>query len=56
MKNIKKITAIALYFLCFSPLAAQKTQWTPDGNAYYSFTKNGVGIIDVLNPGKDQAF
>lgn len=56
MKNIKKITAIALYFLCLSPLAAQKTQWTPDGNAYYSFTKNGVGIIDVLNPGKDQAF
>lgn len=56
MKNIKKITAIALYFLCLSPLAAQKTQWTPDGNAYYSFTQNGVGIIDVLNPGKDQAF
>ncbi|WP_336687550.1 S9 family peptidase [Chryseobacterium bernardetii] len=56
MKNIKKITAIALYLLSFSPLAAQKTQWTPDGNAYYSFTKNGVGIIDVLNPGKDQAF
>ncbi len=56
MKNIKKITAIALYFLCLSPLAAQKTQWTPDGNAYYSFTKNGVGIIDILNPGKDQAF
>ncbi|MBP2615619.1 S9 family peptidase [Chryseobacterium jejuense] len=56
MKNFKKITAIALYFLCLSPFAAQKTQWTPDGNAYYSFTQNGVGIIDVLNPGKDQAF
>lgn len=56
MKNIKKITAIALYFLCLSPFAAQKTQWTPDGNAYYSFTKNGVGIVDVLNSGKDQTF
>lgn len=54
MKNIKKITAIALYFLCLSPLAAQKTQWTPDGNAYYSFTKKGVEIVDVLHPGKDQ--
>ncbi|MCD9615691.1 S9 family peptidase [Chryseobacterium gleum] len=54
MKNIKKITAITLYFLCLSPLAAQKTQWTPDGNAYYSFTKKGVEIVDVLHPGKDQ--
>lgn len=54
MKNIKKITAIALYFLCLSPLAAQKTQWTQDGNAYYSFTKKGVEIVDVLHPGKDQ--
>lgn len=54
MKNIKKLTAIALYFLCLSPLAAQKTQWTPDGNAYYSFTKKGVEIVDLLHPGKDQ--
>ncbi|WP_213279529.1 S9 family peptidase [Chryseobacterium indologenes] len=54
MKNIKKLTVIALYFLCLSPLAAQKTQWTPDGNAYYSFTKKGVEIVDVLHPGKDQ--
>lgn len=54
MKNIKKLTAIALYFLCLSPLAAQKTQWTPDGNAYYSFTKKGVEIVDVLHPGQDQ--
>ncbi|CAM3019157.1 S9 family peptidase [Chryseobacterium flavum] len=56
MKNIKKITVIALYFLCLSPLAAQKTQWTPDGNAYYSFTKNGIEIVDVLKTGKDQTF
>ena len=54
MKEIKKLTAIALYFLCLSPLAAQKTQWTPDGNAYYSFTEKGVEIVDVLHPGKDQ--
>lgn len=54
MKNIKKLTVIALYFLCLSQLAAQKTQWTPDGNAYYSFTKKGVEIVDVLHPGKDQ--
>lgn len=54
MKNIKKLTVIALYFLCLSPLAAQKTQWTPDGNAYYSFTKKGVEIVDVLHPGKDE--
>lgn len=56
MKNIKRLTAIALFYLCLSPLAAQKTQWTPDGNAYYSFTKKGVEIVDVLNSGKDQAF
>lgn len=54
MKNIKKLTAIALYFLCLSPFAAQKTQWTPDGNAYYSFTKKGVEIVDLLHPRKDQ--
>lgn len=56
MKNIKRLINIALYFLCVSPLAAQKTQWTPDGNAYYSFTKNGIEIVDVLNPGKNQTF
>lgn len=56
MKNIKKLTAIAFYFLCLSPWAAQKTQWTPDGNAYYSFTKNGIEIVDVLNAGKNQTF
>lgn len=56
MKNIKKLTVIALYFLCLSPLAAQKTQWTPDGNAYYSFTKKGIEVVNVLNPGKDQTF
>ncbi|MDG4650989.1 S9 family peptidase [Chryseobacterium arthrosphaerae] len=56
MKNIKKLTAIALYFLCLSPWAAQKIQWTSDGNAYYSFTKNGVEIVDVLDPGKNQIF
>lgn len=54
MKNIKRLFKIALYFLCVSPLAAQKTQWTPDGNAYYSFTKNGIEIVNVLNPGKNQ--
>lgn len=56
MKNIKRLLNIALYFLCVSPLAAQKTQWTPDGNAYYSFTKNGIEIVDLLNPGKNQTF
>lgn len=56
MKNIKKLTAIAFYFLCLSPWAAQKTQWTPDGNAYYSFTKNGIEIVDILNAGKNQTF
>lgn len=54
MKNIKKITVIALYFLCLSPLAAQKMQWTPDGNAYYSLSKKGVEIIDLLHPGTEQ--
>ncbi|MET3036592.1 DPP IV N-terminal domain-containing protein [Chryseobacterium sp. NRRL B-14859] len=56
MKNIKKLTVIALYFLCLSPFAAQKTQWTPDGNAYYSFTKKGIEVVDILNSGKDQIF
>ncbi|WP_082723028.1 S9 family peptidase [Chryseobacterium indologenes] len=54
MKNIKKLGIVALYFLCLSPLAAQKMQWTPDGNAYYSFTKKGVQIVDVLHPGTEQ--
>lgn len=57
MKKIKKLTIIALYFLSLSPLAAQKKmQWTPDGNAYYSFTKKGVEVVDVLNPAKEQTF
>lgn len=39
-----------------SPLAAQKTQWTPDGNAYYSFTKNGIEVVDLVDPGKIRLF
>ncbi|ASW73508.1 peptidase S9 [Chryseobacterium piperi] len=56
MRNIKKLVKIALCFLCLSPLAAQKAQWTPDGNAYYSFTKNGIEIVNLLSPGKNQTF
>lgn len=56
MKKIKKLTIIAFYFLSLSPLAAQKMQWTPDGNAYYSFTKKGIEVVNVLNPGKEQTF
>ncbi|MDC8104061.1 DPP IV N-terminal domain-containing protein [Chryseobacterium sp. PTM-20240506] len=56
MRSIKKLINIALCFLCLSPLAAQKTQWTPDGNAYYSFTKNGIETVNLLNPGKNQTF
>ncbi|MCJ7936237.1 MAG: S9 family peptidase [Chryseobacterium sp.] len=56
MREIKKLIYIALCFLCLSPLAAQKIQWTPDGNAYYAFTKNGIEIVDLLNPGKNQTF
>ncbi|MDC8024993.1 hypothetical protein NBY09_02200 [Elizabethkingia anophelis] len=52
MKNIKKLINIALCSLFLSPLAAQKTQWTPDGNAYYSFTKNGIEVVDLVDPGK----
>lgn len=56
MKNIKRLINIAVCLLCLSPLVAQKIQWTPDGNAYYSFTKNGIEIVDLLNPGKNQTF
>ncbi|AZA83668.1 S9 family peptidase [Chryseobacterium lactis] len=56
MKRIKKFINIALYFLCLSPLAAQKMQWTPDGNAYYSFTKKGIETVNLLNPDKNQTF
>ncbi|AQX03113.1 S9 family peptidase [Elizabethkingia anophelis] len=56
MKNIKKLINIALCFLFLSPLTAQKTQWTPDGNAYYSFTKNGIEVVDLVDPGKNQTF
>ncbi|AMR40716.1 S9 family peptidase [Elizabethkingia anophelis] len=56
MKNIKKLINIALCSLFLSPLAAQKTQWTPDGNAYYSFTKNGIEVVDLVDPGKNQTF
>jgi dipeptidyl-peptidase-4 len=39
-----------------SPLIAQNKQWTPDGNAYYSFTKNGIEVVDLINSGKNQPF
>ncbi|ASK29333.1 S9 family peptidase [Chryseobacterium sp. T16E-39] len=56
MIDIKRLINIALCILSLSPLAAQKIQWTPDGNAYYAFTKNGIEIVNVLNPGKNQTF
>lgn len=56
MKNIKKLINLAFCYLCISPLIAQNKQWTPDGNAYYSFTKNGIEVVDLVNSGKNQPF
>ncbi|WP_454060687.1 DPP IV N-terminal domain-containing protein [Elizabethkingia ursingii] len=56
MKNIKKLVNLAFCYLCMSPLIAQNKQWTPDGNAYYSFTKNGIEVVDLINSGKNQPF
>ncbi|MHC6199141.1 S9 family peptidase [Elizabethkingia miricola] len=56
MKNIKKLVNLAFCYLCISPLIAQNKQWTPDGNAYYSFTKNGIEVVDLVNSGKNQPF
>ena len=56
MKNIKKLVNLAFCYLCMSPLIAQNKQWTPDGNAYYSFTKNGIEVVDLANSGKNQPF
>ncbi|OPB87334.1 S9 family peptidase [Elizabethkingia ursingii] len=56
MKNIKKLVNLAFCYLCMSPLIAQNKQWTPDGNAYYSFTKNGIEVVDLVNSGKNQPF
>lgn len=56
MKNIKKLVNLTFCYLCISPLIAQNKQWTPDGNAYYSFTKNGIEVVDLVNSGKNQPF
>ncbi|MEH7889092.1 S9 family peptidase [Elizabethkingia meningoseptica] len=56
MINIKKLINSALFVLCLSPLLAQKTQWTPDGNAYYSFSKNGIDVVNLISPDKNQNF
>ena len=39
-------------FLVSVTTSGTETQWTPDGNAYYSFTKNGIEVVDLVDPGK----
>lgn len=43
-------------FLCVNHSMAQKRQWTSDGNAYYSFSEDGIEIVDILNPGQRKVF
>jgi hypothetical protein len=43
-------------FLVSVTLGCAENTWTPDGNAYYSFTKNGIEVVDLVDPGKNQTF
>ncbi len=35
---------------------AQKLQWTPDGNSFYSFSENGISSIDPVHPENNKVF
>lgn len=57
MKNLFKTIALAFGVLFTASISAQEiSQWTPDGNSFYSFSTNGIGIINLLHPDQSSTF
>lgn len=53
----KAILFITCTLLAFSMQRVQgQIQWTPDGNGYYSFSEQGVKIVNLLDPTKSSVF
>lgn len=53
--NLLFIAVLAIHLLQTLSTAAQ-TQWTDDGTGYYDFSKDGVVVINLLNPQKKEVF
>lgn len=53
--NLLFIAVLAIHLLQTLSTAAQ-TQWTDDGTGYYDFSKDGVVVINLLNPQKKRYF
>ncbi|WP_300598471.1 DPP IV N-terminal domain-containing protein [Niabella sp.] len=51
-------TFLILGILVFSAgtAIAQKLQWTPDGQRFYSFSEKGIAAIDPVQPANNQVF
>ncbi|GGH26511.1 S9 family peptidase [Sphingobacterium alkalisoli] len=47
---------IVLGCLVYIQVAQAQQQWTADGNAYYSFSENGIEVIHLLEQGKRETF
>ncbi|GHE42293.1 peptidase S9 [Sphingobacterium griseoflavum] len=52
---VKKI-ALALLLAASANMAVAQMQWTADGTGFYSFSKEGIGIINPLQPEKSVNF
>lgn len=52
---VKKI-ALALLLAASANMAVAQLQWTADGTGFYSFSKDGIGIINPIQPEKNVNF
>ncbi|MBZ4190391.1 S9 family peptidase [Niabella sp. 3A5MI-3] len=47
---------VILLTICTQAAIAQKLQWTPDGNSFYSFSDKGISSIDPVHPEQNKVF
>ncbi|SFS79547.1 S9 family peptidase [Sphingobacterium wenxiniae] len=51
---VKTIVFLTSFFI--ASLSFGQMQWTPDGNAYYSFTESGIDIVHLIDKSKNTNF
>ncbi|MCF3109419.1 S9 family peptidase [Niabella sp. CC-SYL272] len=55
--SVRRTFLVLVIFICYTGSAiAQKLQWTPDGNSFYSFSEKGIAAIDPVAPGNNKVF
>ncbi|MBO9620590.1 MAG: S9 family peptidase [Niabella sp.] len=55
MRKFSALIILSL-LLFINTTTAQKLQWSPDGNRFYTFAENGISSTDPVNPANNKMF